>query len=378
MPYLAFQPIAFVTEISVTHSKTIHFIGLFGDLGGTEKATLEEMLMLRNAGYNVEYTCITKMSRFQASLEKHNLPWKSCNYRGCWDLKAFLCLWRRIKDVKSIRIILVGMNLISMLCILIQGHHKTTYLRHHYHHFGGQTLPYYKWWINYAVASLAVKSIAYVCNYIRDEAIQIWPSINQRSCVIYNIFQTQPEVTASEQLAARNHFNVPSDAFVIGGAGRFGLVKRWDIWTEVLAQVMKANENAVALVVGGGSQEHYIQELMKRHQNQVIFLGTISDMENFYKAIDVLLFVSDFDATPRVPMEAISWGKPVVAALTKGGLGEIYPKHILPFFSQIDENTLVTALLHNNDLFENWKDELDISIFSSESIRPFYLSWLNL
>ncbi len=55
----------------------------------------------------------------------------------------------------------------------------------------------------------------------------------------------------------------------------------------------------------------------------VIWTGWLTDLTPFYAGIDVLLFNSDWDALGLTPVEAMSYGVPVVASVEHGGLGEI-------------------------------------------------------
>ena len=52
------------------------------------------------------------------------------------------------------------------------------------------------------------------------------------------------------------------------------------------------------------------------------WLGWQSDLSEFYAGIDVLLFNSDWDAFGLTPVEAMSYGRPVVASVVNGGLKE--------------------------------------------------------
>jgi len=357
----------------------IHFMGLFGGLGGTERATLEEMLMMRECGFDVVYTCITPMQGFKEVLMENNIPWKSCDYKSPLDLMAFWKLWKRLKDIKSVRVILIAHNVFAMICILLQGKRNTSFMRHHYHHFGIGTISPFKWLITYVVSAISIRNIAYVCDYIRQEAIRILPLLKNKSCVIHNIFQMESPVCIYDMMRVRASLGIAEHAFVIGGAGRFETVKRWDIWVNVLTLVLERDMNSVALVVGGGSQSALITKLVEQFPGRVIFPGLKQNMGDFYTALDVLLFISDFDSTPRVPMEALSFGKPAVVSLSKGGLGEIFPKNIMPYFEKHNLTQIVDAVLKMRGYKINREDIMaHLEKYSMTSIRKEYLSWLKL
>ena len=57
--------------------------------------------------------------------------------------------------------------------------------------------------------------------------------------------------------------------------------------------------------------------------DRVIWMGWQKDLESFYRVLDVMVFNSDWDAMGRTPLEAMSYGVPVVASMLHGGLGEM-------------------------------------------------------
>jgi glycosyltransferase involved in cell wall biosynthesis len=55
----------------------------------------------------------------------------------------------------------------------------------------------------------------------------------------------------------------------------------------------------------------------------VRWLGWQEDLRNFYLALDLLIFNSDWDALGRTPIEALAFGTPLVASVEHGGIGEV-------------------------------------------------------
>jgi glycosyltransferase involved in cell wall biosynthesis len=67
-------------------------------------------------------------------------------------------------------------------------------------------------------------------------------------------------------------------------------------------------------------------EALSRELNiadRVKWLGWQKDMTSFYQSLDLLLFNSDWDAMGMTPLEAVSYGVPLVASVLHGGLKEI-------------------------------------------------------
>jgi UDP-glucose:(heptosyl)LPS alpha-1,3-glucosyltransferase len=106
-------------------------------------------------------------------------------------------------------------------------------------------------------------------------------------------------------------------AFFVGGDwGRKGL----DVAIGALAHAVEAGAGAVRLwVVGGGDVQRY-QGLARSLgvAERVRFLGRRYDTERFYRAADVFLFPTAYEAFPLVALEAAASGLPLVATPVNG------------------------------------------------------------
>ena len=113
---------------------------------------------------------------------------------------------------------------------------------------------------------------------------------------------------------------------MVGNAGWLIPRKRWDIFLAVAAEVHALLPDTVFLIAGDGPDRKFLEAkvLELGLQSCVRFMGWIPDMEAFYRALDVLLFNSDFDALGRTPAEAAAHGVPVVASVGFGGLKELF------------------------------------------------------
>ena len=98
------------------------------------------------------------------------------------------------------------------------------------------------------------------------------------------------------------------------------------------------NKHALLWLAGTGPQEKELKQLAKslKIENQVMFLGWLqrSDVELSYIASDVFIHPSQFDPFPTVVLDAMTWGKPVIATeesgsakdrVVNGSSGFLYP-----------------------------------------------------
>jgi glycosyltransferase involved in cell wall biosynthesis len=124
----------------------------------------------------------------------------------------------------------------------------------------------------------------------------------------------------------RSELGVPAGMPLIGC---FGQLLPWK-GQEVLLEAMKSLPTAHALIVGGAVQDNpgYAQGLMQRAQTpelagRVHFLGRRSDVGALMRSVDIVVHPSTaFDPCPRVVIETLHAGTPVVATAV-GGVPEI-------------------------------------------------------
>jgi glycosyltransferase involved in cell wall biosynthesis len=78
------------------------------------------------------------------------------------------------------------------------------------------------------------------------------------------------------------------------------------------------------VIAGDGPERPRLQDLAAGIgvADAVHWLGWQKDLAPLYRALDVLVFNSDWDAFGNTPIEAMSYEVPVVASVVHGGLGE--------------------------------------------------------
>lgn len=108
----------------------------------------------------------------------------------------------------------------------------------------------------------------------------------------------------------RDEFEIESDCFVIGHAGRFNTQKNHLFLLDVFSQFHKDNPNSKLLLVGDGSLKEHIISKIKEYGmgNSVILAGIRSDMPALYSAMDVFVFPSLYEGMPNTVIEAQACG----------------------------------------------------------------------
>ncbi len=100
------------------------------------------------------------------------------------------------------------------------------------------------------------------------------------------------------------------DKFVIGHVGRLSKPKNHIFLLEVFKGVLEKRKDAVLLIVGEGELKRQIEEKIKQLNisSSVIMLGTRSDVNNLYQAMDVFAFPSLWEGLPVTIVEAQTSG----------------------------------------------------------------------
>ena len=296
------------------------------NLGGMEQSTLLLLEELQAMGHEVELISLNDLGPLKSALEKKGIPASAVGYHGRWGWRSFFPLKRVLREKKADTLIMVGHNLMAMLA-LGDFCKKNRILSLHFHHQGVKSQ--FEWRLIYAVAMRRFKSIIYPSYFIMNEAIELVPELKSAEKTISYPIPTP--ITMPEKVGTDARINAcltlgldPALCYV-GNAGWLIPRKRWDVYLDVAAEIARSMPDVRFLIAGDGPQCGMLKSRCKELgiENQVIWLGWQSDLEPFYRVIDLMVFNSDWDAMGRTPLEAMSYGIPVVASMLHGGLSEM-------------------------------------------------------
>lgn len=129
--------------------------------------------------------------------------------------------------------------------------------------------------------------------------------------------QKLPAVPPERGAQLRNDLELPEDAFVLLFAGEFSHRKSQPVLLEALAQLP---EQVYLLLPGQGSELEACQQLAQQLgvAHRVRFPGQVSDMPTWYAACDTVVSASRIEGLPFNLMEAMYYGRPIVASDVKG------------------------------------------------------------
>jgi len=311
---------------------------------------------LRKLEIAVEVVSIHPLGQLADKLDAMGIPCDGSEYKGPWGLFSFFKLRRKLAAKKADGLIMIGHNMMGQLAVgKLCNKHRV--LSIHYHHLGVK--PPLVWKIIYGIACINFRAIVFVSNYIMEEAIGIVPFLKKFSLMVSTPVEAHPPFDPSERSEARRVLGVPENALLVGNAGWLIPRKRWDLFMEVASCVAATAPDIRYVIAGDGPLRDSLQAKARQLgiNDKIIWLGWQKDLLPFYKAIDVLLFNSDWDAQARTPLEGMSYGVPVVASILSGGTREVITdrtvgillgKHDIPLLAEEVRRLVTDPVLRKN------------------------------
>lgn len=143
-----------------------------------------------------------------------------------------------------------------------------------------------------------------------------------------DLIEYDPRISGNR---VRQEFGLRNDQPVVGFVGRFDPYKGIEYFIEAAKRIAVKRPDVRFLLVGGLDNRKYasyqdkILSLAKTKElsNKLILAGIRRDLPNVLAAMDIFVFPSIFDSGPRIPLEAMAMGKPVIATSSGGVVEEV-------------------------------------------------------
>jgi glycosyltransferase involved in cell wall biosynthesis len=172
---------------------------------------------------------------------------------------------------------------------------------------------------------------------------------HSKCTVVYN----GVDITLSPTLSPasiRQELGIKSDEFIIGSVGSLVKRKRFHDLVKSVAGLGHKNQipRLKCLIVGDGPEGKELRKNIEKHQLQdkVILTGFQSDALSYINTLDIFVLSSEREGFPRVILEAMLMGKPVIASDVAGNSELIVNGKTGFLFPVGDINSLINALLN--------------------------------
>jgi glycosyltransferase involved in cell wall biosynthesis len=169
-----------------------------------------------------------------------------------------------------------------------------------------------------------------------------------------NSLVPHPKLPADRIAALREELGAGPRDFLIGGVGRIQHSKGWDILIEAFRKA--ALPHARCVILGEGRERRRLQKLAG---DAVALPGFRKNVKDYYQAFDLFVCPSRREPLPRVVLEALDAGVPVVASTAEGcvELLEQYPGDLFP----IEDVDALAQLLRKHYEARTPRREVDLS-----------------
>ena len=198
--------------------------------------------------------------------------------------------------------------------------------------FKGQSQRPYLMWSSVGIGSKSYSIMRILCEHYLDCIIapshfirnrMIEEKFTPEKIIVYSQSRKMKDFTGDRN-ALRRQFGFGTSDFVIGTMGRVVPMKGNRTVINAMSVVVQRCKNVKLLIVGDGSDRNNLEEQVQKLgiQDNVIFAGFRTDIENMYAVFDMVAFPTYYEALGYIPFEAMYYKKPIVASRT-GGIPEI-------------------------------------------------------
>jgi len=165
--------------------------------------------------------------------------------------------------------------------------------------------------LNY-ILSFCSDALVACSRSVADDIIKYDKVTSEKIKVIYNGVSNMAFKCSLTKQEARQVFNLPDDAMLIGSVGRLDQQKGH----EILIHAASDLKNSQVIIAGGGPLLNELKDLADSLHVNVKFLGMISPekVPVFMKALDIFCFPSLWEGFGIAVAEAMAAGLPVVAS----------------------------------------------------------------
>jgi glycosyltransferase involved in cell wall biosynthesis len=128
----------------------------------------------------------------------------------------------------------------------------------------------------------------------------------------------------------RRELSVGEDEILVGIVGRLTEIKNHDLFLQVAARFKQRSSTKIKfLIIGDGHLRSALEKQadMLGLRDEIVFLGSRNDPENFYPALDVVALTSLNEGTPLSIIEGMANARPVIATMV-GGVGDLLGERV--------------------------------------------------
>ncbi|EWH11186.1 glycosyltransferase family 4 domain-containing protein [Catenovulum agarivorans DS-2] len=192
----------------------------------------------------------------------------------------------------------------------------------------------------------------------------------------HNSLTPHRKLTKAQIRSLRHELNLDDNTYLIGAVGRFHPSKAWDTLIQAFMQLPQSYKQQCRLVFfGNGKLEQELKNLAKGEAH-IQFAGFKNNIKDYYQCFDLLVCPSRFEPLPRVMLEAMDAGTPVIAS-DEGGCKELIEEYGGFMFPVDNIEALASQLQYCIDT-KPAKNNLDLSAHYIENANQAIINFYQL
>ncbi len=214
-----------------------------------------------------------------------------------------------------------------------------------------------------------------VSNAVRDDMRACLPKFAPANIeTLYN--RIDVEAVQAEQVSredARQHLDLPLDAWVVGNVGRLHPDKDQTTLIKGFAKALPdLPEGSLLAIMGSGRLEQQLKQLAidLSVAESVRFLGQVPNGRRYFKAFDLFALTSDHEPFGMVLLEAMAAGVPVIATDCGGAKEVVSDARCLFGLGNVDELSALLIVPIDNLSIENKTEQ-----FTDSSGHKRFWKW---
>ncbi len=209
----------------------------------------------------------------------------------------------------------------------------------------------------------------------------------EKLLTIYDAINVSEFANKSKTSLIHEELNLPEELKIIGNISSLAKQKDLVTFINTAEKVIKKNSHVRFVILGTGSEEHTLKELVqaKQLENSIYFLGFKTNVADYLKEFDILLMTSITEGLPLTIYEAFASKIPIVSTKA-GGIPEVVKDGINGYLTEIGDADLLAEkcllLLEQPDTIDKFKNhsfDLVTSQFDLKNLEEnYYKFYTNL
>ncbi|MCF7918580.1 MAG: glycosyltransferase family 4 protein [Candidatus Cloacimonetes bacterium] len=152
---------------------------------------------------------------------------------------------------------------------------------------------------------------------VKELSLELFPHLKEKKLAVVYIGTKIQQVSRQETIKAKQLFNIPDNALVIGVTGRLVKEKGVHILIRAFKEFVAEYQNVVLMITGSGVFQEELKSLVSslELQSRVIFTGFIpnSNIPNINSIYDIAVMPSFYESFAITLLEYFSLGKAVIS-----------------------------------------------------------------